>query len=180
MAKRILIIQGHPDPDRARFGYRLAEAYKDSATENGNEVREAIVADIDFPLLRNKDAFYKGHAPPELVPYQELIRWCDHLVIFYPLWLGTMPALLKGFFEQVIRPDFAFEEAGNNKWPRKLLAGKSARVVVTMGMPGFVYRWFYRAHSLKSLQRNILVLRQGNNDGFSVPRSNRPLGATRR
>jgi hypothetical protein len=25
-----------------------------------------------------------------------------------------------------------------------------------MGMPAAVYRWFYRAHSLKSLERNIL------------------------
>ena len=36
------------------------------------------------------------------------------------------------------------------------MSGKSARIVVTMGMPGFWYRWYFRAHSLRSLQRNIL------------------------
>lgn len=40
--------------------------------------------------------------------------------------------------------------------PKKLLKGKSARVIITMGMPAFIYKWFFRAHSLKSLQRNIL------------------------
>ena len=36
------------------------------------------------------------------------------------------------------------------------LAGRSARLVVTMGMPALVYRWYFRAHSLKALERNIL------------------------
>jgi putative NADPH-quinone reductase len=40
---------------------------------------------------------------------------------------------------------------------KKLLKGKSARIVVTMGMPAFFYRWYFRAHSLKSLERNILA-----------------------
>jgi putative NADPH-quinone reductase len=40
-------------------------------------------------------------------------------------------------------------------WPG-LLVGKSARIVVTMGMPAFVYRWYFLAHSLRSLERNIL------------------------
>lgn len=38
----------------------------------------------------------------------------------------------------------------------KGLQGRSARIVVTMGMPSTVYRWFFRAHSLKALKRNIL------------------------
>ena len=67
-----------------------------------------------------------------------------------------MPALLKGFFEQVFRPGFAMENVdGGKKWIR-LLKGKSAHIVVTMGMPAFMYRWFYGAHGLKSLERNIL------------------------
>ena len=39
---------------------------------------------------------------------------------------------------------------------RKGLTGRSARVVVTMGMPAMIYRHLYRAHSVKSLERNIL------------------------
>jgi putative NADPH-quinone reductase len=76
-------------------------------------------------------------------------------VIVYPLWLGTMPALLKGFLEQAFRPGFAFDTKPKGLWNRRLKGG-SARIVVTMGMPAFFYRVYYRAHSLKSLKRNIL------------------------
>ena len=41
--------------------------------------------------------------------------------------------------------------------PKKLLAGKSARIIVTMGVPALFYRWYFRAHSLKSFERNILA-----------------------
>jgi putative NADPH-quinone reductase len=67
-----------------------------------------------------------------------------------------MPALLKAFLEQAFRPGFAIGRGGAGSSWKKLLTGKSARVVVTMGMPALVYRWFFRAHSLKSLERNIL------------------------
>ena len=66
-----------------------------------------------------------------------------------------MAALLKAFFQQAFRPGFAIEREHGKLWPG-LLKGKSARVVVTMGMPGWFYRLFFRAHSLKSLERNIL------------------------
>ena len=67
-----------------------------------------------------------------------------------------MPALLKAFFEQVARPGFAVGAASKGRPGRKLLGGRSARIVVTMGMPAFVYRWYFGAHSVKSLERNIL------------------------
>jgi putative NADPH-quinone reductase len=76
-------------------------------------------------------------------------------VIFFPLWLGTMPALVKAFLEQALRPGFALHMEGPGRW-HKLLTGRSARIVVTMGMPAFIYRWYFRAHGIKSFERNIL------------------------
>ncbi len=67
-----------------------------------------------------------------------------------------MSALLKTFVEQVFRPGFAFEYQKSGGMAKKLLTCKSFRIVVTMGTPAFVYRWFFLAHSLKSLERNIL------------------------
>ena len=40
----------------------------------------------------------------------------------------------------------------------KLLSGRTARVVVTMGMPGFIYRWYFGAHGLKSLTQNLSLV----------------------
>ncbi len=153
--KHILIINGHPDPDRSRFCYQLAGAYKKAAETAGHEVKEIFVADENFPLLKSKDDYYNNDVSPNIAESQKDIVWADHLLLVYPLWLGGMPALLKGFLEQVLRPGFAISET-SDKWPQRLLTGKSARIVVTMGMPAFIYRWFFQAHSLKSLQRNIL------------------------
>ena len=156
MPDRIVIIQAHPDPAGGHLCHALAQAYADGARQAGREVRVVDVARLDFPLLRTQKAWTEGEVPASLRPAQEDIRWADHLVFFFPLWLGDMPALLKGFLEQIARRGFAFEPVEGNPLGRKLLTGRSARVIVTMGMPALVYRWIFRAHSLRSLERNIL------------------------
>ena len=156
MARRIAIIQGHPDAQARHFGHALADEYAKGAEDGGHEVKRIEVATLDFPLLRTKEEFEHGIPPDSIKQAQDTIKWADHLVIIYPLWLGSVPALLEAFFEQVFRPGFAFEHQKSGGMPKKLLAGKSARIVVTMGMPAFIYRWVFFAHSLKSLERNIL------------------------
>ena len=155
MNKKIAIIQGHPDISKNHYLHALAAAYAKGAKDSGNEVELIEIAGLDFPILRSKDDFENGATPPTIQKAQEIIRHSEHLVIFYPLWLGDMPALLKGFLEQIFRPRFVSGENKTGK-PGKIFKGKTARVVVTMGMPAFFYRWFYRAHTLKSLKRNIL------------------------
>ena len=153
---RIVLIQGHPDAQAPHLCHALAQAYADGATAAGHEVRQIDVATIDFALLRSQHEWELGLLPAVLKPAQADIGWAQHIVLFFPLWLGDMPALLKGFLEQVARPGFAFNTEGGNTFGRKGLTGRSARVVVTMGMPALVYRWYFRAHSVKSLERNIL------------------------
>jgi putative NADPH-quinone reductase len=157
MGKRILLIQGHPDPQGGHLAQALAAAYADGALAAGHEIRQVDVATLDFPLLRSQHDWEHGALPAGLRQAQDDIGWAEHLVLFFPLWLGDMPALLKGFLEQVARPGFAFRrQEGSASFGEKGLKGRSARVVVTMGMPALVYRWFFRAHSVKSLERNIL------------------------
>ncbi len=156
MGKRITLIQGHPDGQSRHFCHALADEYAKGCADGGHEVRRIEVARLEFPLLRTKEEFERGLPPESIALAQDAIRWADHLVIVYPLWLGSMPALLQAFFEQVFRPGVAFEYQASGQMARKLLTGKSARIVVTMGMPALVYRWFFFAHSLKSFQRNIL------------------------
>lgn len=156
MSKRILLIQGHPDANQHHLCNALERAYARGAVDAGHEVRHLNIAELDFPLLRSQQEWEHGVLPEILKPAQDNIYWAQHLVFFFPLWLGDMPALLKGFLEQVARPNFAFSPEGSNLFAQKGLTGRSARVVVTMGMPALVYRWYFRAHSLKSLERNIL------------------------
>lgn len=155
MTKKIVVILGHPDPGPS-YCRALADAYAQGAQEGGHQVRRVDVAALDFALLRRAGEFRDEAPPPAILEAQKDIAWAEHLVIVYPLWLGTMPALLKGFLEQCFRPGFALDYGEESRWPRALLQGRSARVVITMGMPALAYRLFYGAHSLKSLERNIL------------------------
>jgi putative NADPH-quinone reductase len=154
MTKHIVILQGHPDPKGGHLCHALANAYAESASAAGFTVEQIAAGALEFPLLRTKEAFESGAVPSSLLPCQQAIAKADHLLIVYPLWLGEMPAILKGFLEQTLRPGFAYA-MGKRGW-RKKLSGKSARIVVTMGMPALFYRWYFGAHGLKCLKRSIL------------------------
>lgn len=144
MNKRIALIQGHPDPSAAHLLDALATAYAQGASRAGHVVTELDVATMMFPVLRTADEWENGTPCPAIAAAQSTIRAAQHLAIFYPLWMGDMPALLKAFFEQTFRPGMRLD-------------GKSARVVVTMGMPSMLYRSYFGARTLKSLERELLA-----------------------
>jgi putative NADPH-quinone reductase len=155
MAKSVAIIQGHPDAAGGHLDHALAEAYAAGAEAAAHEVRRIPTAALDFPLLRSATDFQHGTPPPAIQEAQATLAGADHWLIVFPLWLGSTPALLKGFLEQVMRPGFAFR-GEDRQMPGGLLKGKSARVVVTMGMPALLYRTYFRAHGVKYLERSVL------------------------
>ena len=155
MTRNILILNGHPDPSSKGLCHALAEAYAEGACSAGHAVRRLDIAALQFGLLHSQTEFDRSADAPAIVGAQEALIWTNHVVVIFPLWLGSMPALLKAFFEQMLRPGFAFVDRPRG-FPIGKLKGRSARVIVTMGMPAFIYRWFFCAHGLKSLERNIL------------------------
>jgi putative NADPH-quinone reductase len=152
---RILIIQGHPDPAGGHLCRALALAYRQGAEEAGHTVETIDVALLQVEFLRSKAQQETGALAPDMVVAQEKIRAAQHLVLIHPLWLGDMPALLKAFLEQVIRPGFAYDPQ-RRPFAGMLLTGRSARVIITMGMPVWWYRFVYRAASLAVLRIGIL------------------------
>jgi putative NADPH-quinone reductase len=155
MTRRIAIIQGHPDPVGHHLLHAMANAYAGAATEAGHEVRRIEVGKLEFPLLRTPLDFETGAVPPILAQPREDMRWADHWVFLFPLWHGTMPALLKGFLEHVFRPGFAMDYRREG-FPKRLLAGRSARIVVTMGMPVLLYRWYFGAYGVRAFEHSML------------------------
>ncbi len=155
MTRRIAIIQGHPDPANGHLLHALADAYAEGARAGRHEVRRIEVAKFEFPLLRTQEEFETGAMPPGLVQARDDMRWAEHWVFLFPLWHGTMPALFKGFLEHIFRPGFAMEYKKGG-FPKRLLAGRSARIVVTMGMPALMYRWYFGAYGVRGLERSIL------------------------
>lgn len=154
--KHILVIQGHPDPFAKHYCHALADAFTQGAHEVGHEVKHIDVAKLHFPLIHSKDEFENTDPPEDIAQAQSLIRWADTLEIFFPLWLGSMPALMKGFLEQTFRPSFGFDMSNPKAMPKKLLRGKSAHIFVTMGMPSLLYKRYFGAHGMKNLEHNIL------------------------
>jgi putative NADPH-quinone reductase len=144
VTSKIVIVQGHPDSARRHLCHALADAYADAAAEAGHSVTRVEIAAIKFPLLRTEEEFNSGTPPASLGPAIDAIVAANHLVMVFPLWLGTMPALVKAFLEQVMRPGVSFSYQGHGV--QKLLTGRSAHIVVTMGMPAWLYRLLQPRH----------------------------------
>ena len=120
-SRRIFILLGHPDNDSLNF--TLADQYQRGAESAGHEVRRMNISEMKFdPILHNGYRLIQ-ELEPDLVSFQENMRWCDHFVVFYPSWWSTMPAILKGLFDRVWLPGFAFKFTGDFTW-QKLLKGK--------------------------------------------------------
>ncbi|HEX8788921.1 MAG TPA: NAD(P)H-dependent oxidoreductase [Telluria sp.] len=154
--RRILIVQGHPDRHREHLCHALAQAYADGAVGAGHSVEWIEPARLNFPMLSSRDEWEHGTLPPQLGAAQDAIRRAEHLVFFYPLWLGDMPAILKAFLEQIARPGMFVSYDGGRVRYTRLLHGRSARIVISTGDAAPMYRWLSGAHGLKLMRRDIL------------------------
>lgn len=154
MAQKILIIDGHPDPARDHFCHALADAYVDGALSSGKETRLITVAETPVEFLRTAADFAAAPKAVHILSAQSDIEWADHLVLIFPLWLGGAPALLRAFLEQTARGKFFATTDGVGI--KSNFKGKSARVIVTMGMPAALYRLLFRAHGVKAILHGVL------------------------
>ena len=155
MSKRILVILGHPSHDS--FCGALTERYVQAAKDAGRQVRELRLGALSFdPILREG---YRQVQPLEadLLQAQADITWAEHLTFVYPIWWGAIPALLKGFFDRVFLPGFAFKYRPGKAFPEQLLRGRSADLLVTMDTPPWYYRWVYRMPGLHQMRKTTLA-----------------------
>ena len=135
--KKTLIINGHPDKES--FCFALAESYKKGADSAGADCKSVHLIDLDFSPILTFGYRKISELEPDLVKMQQEILAADHLVLVYPNWWATFPALLKGFLDRVLVPGFAFKYHEDSPFWDKLLAGKTARMIVTMDTP----KWYY-------------------------------------
>lgn len=135
--KKILVLNGHPD--KKSFCFALAESYKKGADSVGADCKLVHLIDLDFNPILTFGYRKISELEPDLVKMQQEILAADHLVLVYPNWWATCPALLKGFIDRVFVPGFAFKYRKNSPFWDKLLAGKTARIIVTMDTPKLYY-----------------------------------------
>lgn len=139
---KTLIILGHPRIDS--LCGTLAEAYKTGAREAGIEVRQLNLAALDFDLNVHFPSPNQQTLENDIKNAQALILWAEHLVFVYPTWWGSMPALLKGFLDRVLTPDFAFRTCEGGNGFQGLLNDRSGQLITTMDTPPLVYRFIYK------------------------------------
>jgi NAD(P)H dehydrogenase (quinone) len=138
--KKIFILLGQEDADSTCGSY--ASAYEKGALQNGHDVRRVNIGDLKFDPLLHKGYKVIQELEPDLKKVQEDIRWADHVVIIYPTWWSAMPALLKGLFDRMWLPGFAFHFHPHLGWD-KLLKGKTGTVITTMDSWPLAERIFF-------------------------------------
>ena len=136
--KKILIINGHPDKESFNFG--LSKAYKKGAKTSNAEIMEINIRDLVFNPNLQYGYRKRTELEPDLVNSQEKLKWADHIVWIYPIWWGSIPAIMKGFLDRVLLPGFAFKKREGSVWWDKYFTGKTSRLICTMDQP----TWFYR------------------------------------
>ena len=151
---RIAIIVGNPLHDS--YSEALGKAYHRGAEGGGHQAQLFMLGRMNFDAILREGYRREQPLEPDLVAAREAFVGCDHIVFVFPLWCGDMPALMKGFLERVLQPDLLTMQKSGGKARWKVFSNKSARAIMTMGMPGWFYRWYFGAQALKLLRRNIL------------------------
>jgi len=158
---KILIINGHPDKESFNFG--LAKAYKTGAEISNAEVREINIRELKFNPNLQFGYRKRTELEPDLLKAQEWIKWANHLVWFYPVWWGSVPAIMKGFIDRVFLPGFAFKKREDSVWWDKFLTGKTARIISTLDQPTWYYKWVNgnpSNHAMKKLTMQFVGVKK--------------------
>jgi len=137
MGRKILVINGHPDPES--FCQAIATTYYSAVQQASGEVEILNLRELKFNPNLQFGYRQRTELEPDLINAQNSIKNADHLVFVYPTWWGTYPALMKGFIDRVFLPGFAFKYHKDTVYWTKLLKGKTGHLIVTMDAP----EWFY-------------------------------------
>ncbi|MEU4745164.1 NAD(P)H-dependent oxidoreductase [Actinosynnema sp. NPDC023658] len=148
--KKILVVSAHPEP-RSLNGALTSFAVEELRAA-GHEVRvsdlyamgwKAAVDADDFPghagdgpldvLAAHERATLAGGLTPDVLAEQEKVRWSDAVILQFPMWWFSMPAILKGWVDRVFTNGFAHGPAVAPPYTGGALGGRRALVSVTIG-----------------------------------------------
>jgi NAD(P)H dehydrogenase (quinone) len=152
--KKILVINGHPNP--SSFNFAIAESYLKGAIASGAEADAITIAELKFNPNLQFGYQKRTELEPDLLEAWEKIKKADHLVWIHPVWWGGLPAIAKGFIDRLFLPGMAFQYRENSVWWDKLLKGKTAHIITTLDQPGWYYRLFFGRPSVNQLKKSTL------------------------
>ncbi|SNR17228.1 NAD(P)H-dependent oxidoreductase [Tenacibaculum jejuense] len=151
----VVIINGHPNKES--FNNALANTYYQGVKSTQNSVEIINVRELDF----NPNLQFGYRKRTELEPGLQLaiekIKAADHLVWVLPVWWGGMPAMLKGFIDRTFLPGIMFDIEEEKFLPKKLLKGKTARLIITSDSPRWYYYLYLKSPVINQLKKGILA-----------------------
>jgi len=152
--KKILLINGHPDKES--YSYALAKAYKTGVINSKAEYKEIAIGELNFNISLQYGYRKRTELESDLLDAQEKIKWATHIVWVYPVWWGSVPAIMKGFLDRVLLPGFAFKKREGSLWWDKLLGGKTSRIICTLDQPPWYYKLINKASSHYAMTKSTL------------------------
>jgi NAD(P)H dehydrogenase (quinone) len=152
----VLLVFAHPEPRSLSGALRdvavaqlKAQSYEVRVTDLYAEEWKSAADRSDFPRLTDNErlqvaaasgaAFAADALTPDVKTEQEKLLWADVLILQFPLWWFSMPAILKGWVDRVYSFGFAYGvgEHSDTRWGDRYgegrLAGKRAMLLVTTG-----------------------------------------------
>jgi NAD(P)H dehydrogenase (quinone) len=152
----VLVVYAHPEPRSlngslkdftvrhlrdAGHAVQVSDLYAMhwKATLDGDDFLDKDPGARLDPSLDSKHAFETGRQSQDIAIEQEKLLWADAVILVFPLWWFSMPAILKGWVERVYAYGFGYGvgEHSDNRWGDRygegMLAGKRAMLVVTAG-----------------------------------------------
>ncbi|MCW8349287.1 NAD(P)H-dependent oxidoreductase [Vibrio sp. ZSDZ65] len=151
--KKVLVINANPK--NQSFCKSLANKYALEAALT-HDVKLLHVSEMDFEISLDRGYDTSPVLEKDLLYFQELILWSEHIVIVTPVWWGTLPAKFKGLIDRVFLPNFAFKYVDGKAFPEKLLLGRSSELYITLDTPPFWYKYFKGNAIYKQLKKSIL------------------------
>jgi putative NADPH-quinone reductase len=150
---RILIINGNPK--HHSLCRSLAERYQ-QASQSRHEVQLVNIGELQFDPNLAQGFDEVQPLEPDLQTLQQQLSWAQHIVLVTPVWWGSMPALLKGLFDRILLPGYAFKYIEGKSWPKQLLKGRTSELLVTLDTPVWWHKWFQGNPMVKQLKHTIL------------------------
>ncbi len=152
--KNIVLLCGHPDTDS--FSAMMTDHYQAGAEDAGHTVSRVNIGELHFDPVLHKGYKEIQALEPDLIELQNKFLAADHIVIVYPNWWCTMPAVLKGLFDRFWLPGFAFNINKETKKIDRHLSGKTGRIIILSGLHSPFMTWWKFGDFTNEIQYGIM------------------------
>ena len=155
MSKKILIIVANPK--KSSLSFSIANRYKELMLKKGYSIEtlDLYADEHQQPFFTYEDDPYKVEPTQEMLYYQNKISNANELVFIFPYWWGSMPAILKNFFDWNF--SMGFVAVFENGRPKGLLTDKTVKIFTTTGAPYLIGMFTGTHRRLKNMFKEQIV-----------------------